>query len=114
MFCLFVCLFVYLLILFNLTESKLQKVANRNSPNARESKTVLDTGFYAVNLELQFTGLQTNFLLVESRMQEIFACEIQNLGLWNTEYSSRNPESHLITIGIRNPNSTDKVHFVYL
>ena len=27
-------------------------------------------------------------------MQEIFACGIRNLGFWNLEYSSRNPESN--------------------
>ena len=27
-------------------------------------------------------------------MREIFTCGIQNPGLWNLEYSSRNPESH--------------------
>jgi len=39
-------------------------------------------------------------------MGETFACGIQNPGLWNPEYSIRNPESHL-TIGIQNPSSTD-------
>ena len=29
-----------------------------------------------------------------SWIQEIFACEIGNPGLWNGEYTSRNPESH--------------------
>ena len=30
----------------------------------------------------------------ECGIRKIFACEICNLGLWNPEYSSRNPESH--------------------
>ena len=91
--CLFVCLFVYLLILFNLTESKLQKVANRHSPNARESKTVLDTGFYAVNLELQLLDSRLifcswnpefrKFLLVKSR--------ILGFGIRNTAQGIQNP-----------------------
>ena len=36
-----------------------------------------------------------------------FYCGIRNPGLWNHEYRSRNPESHL-AIGIWNLNSTDK------
>ena len=27
-------------------------------------------------------------------IREIFACGIQNPGLWNSEFSSRNPESY--------------------
>ena len=34
------------------------------------------------------------FLLVECASREIFARGILNPGLWNLEYSSRNPESH--------------------
>ena len=34
------------------------------------------------------------FLLMESRIRGNFACEIQNPGLWSSEYSLRNPESH--------------------
>ena len=30
----------------------------------------------------------------DSGIREKFGCEIQNPGLWNPEYSSRNPESH--------------------
>ena len=30
----------------------------------------------------------------DSGIREIFACGIWNPGLWNPEYSSRNPESH--------------------
>ena len=33
-------------------------------------------------------------LLVESEIPENFACENQNPGPWNPEYSSKNPESH--------------------
>ena len=33
------------------------------------------------------------YLLVESGIQENFAYGIRNPGLWNLEYSSRNPES---------------------
>ena len=32
-------------------------------------------------------------LLVESEIPENFACENQNPGPWNPEYSSKNPES---------------------
>ena len=35
----------------------------------------------------------SEFLPVESGIRENFACGIQNPGLWNPEYSSRNPES---------------------
>ena len=34
------------------------------------------------------------FLLVETVIKENFACRIRNHGLWNSEYSLRNPESH--------------------
>jgi len=34
------------------------------------------------------------FLLVESEIRELVACEIWNPGLWNPEYNSRNPESY--------------------
>ena len=34
------------------------------------------------------------FLLVGSEIRGNSACGIRNLGLWNLEYSSRNPESH--------------------
>ena len=34
-----------------------------------------------------------NCLLVEPGRRKIFSCGIRNLRLWNTEYSSRNPES---------------------
>ena len=44
------------------------------------------------------------FLLVKWASQEIFACGILNPGLWNPEYSSRNPESREIP----SPSSTDK------
>ena len=30
----------------------------------------------------------------DSGIWEIFACEIWNAGIWNLEYSSRNPESY--------------------
>ena len=40
------------------------------------------------------------FLLVKSGI----LCGIWNPGLWNPEYSSRNPEI-LLTIGIQNPSS---------
>ena len=40
-------------------------------------------------------------------IQEIFACEIWNPGLWNREYSPRDPESHLRLESV-NPSSTDK------
>ena len=35
----------------------------------------------------------SEFLLVESGIRENFTCGIRNPGLWNPEYSSRNPES---------------------
>ena len=35
------------------------------------------------------------FLLMESGIWEIFPCGMENPALWNPEYSSRNPESHL-------------------
>ena len=47
------------------------------------------------------------FWLAESGIRERFAGKIRNPGLWNPEYSLRNPESHL-TIRIRNPGSTGR------
>ena len=35
----------------------------------------------------------SKFLFVESGIREIFASGMRNPGLWNPEYSSRNPES---------------------
>ena len=35
------------------------------------------------------------FLLVETGKRENFTCGIRNPGLWNPEYSSRNPKSYL-------------------
>ena len=48
------------------------------------------------------------FLLVETVIQENFACRIRNHGLWNSEYSLRNPESHK-KCGIRDAISSDIV-----
>ena len=42
-----------------------------------------------------------------SGIRKYFARGIQNPGLWNPEYSSRNPKYHE-RIGIRNPSSPDK------
>ena len=47
-----------------------------------------------------------NFLLVETVIQENFPCGIRNRGLWNSEYSLRNPES-LKRCEIRNTISSD-------
>ena len=33
------------------------------------------------------------FFLLASGIREMFACGILNPGLWNSEFSSRNPES---------------------
>ena len=41
-------------------------------------------------------------------IQEIFACEIRNPGLWNPEYNSRDPESFQRLELIQSPSSTDK------
>ena len=49
-----------------------------------------------------------NFCLWNPESEKFFFYEIWNLGLWNLEYSSRNPESHVLTIEIQNPSSTDK------
>ena len=46
------------------------------------------------------------FLLVETVIKENFACRIRNHGLWNSEYSLRNPESHK-KCGIRDAISSD-------
>ena len=46
------------------------------------------------------------FLLVETVFKENFACRIRNHGLWNSEYSLRNPESHK-KCGIRDAISSD-------
>ena len=44
------------------------------------------------------------YLLAESGIWEIFASGIQNPGVWNPEYSSRSPESHLrLESGIQIP-----------
>ena len=48
------------------------------------------------------------FLLVETVIKENFACRIRNHGLWNSEYSLRNPESHK-KCGIR-----DDIDFLYM
>ena len=47
------------------------------------------------------------FFLVESRMQENFACGIRNPGLWNPELQLKE-FAIPVTIGIQNPSSTDK------
>ena len=47
-----------------------------------------------------------NFLLVETVIQENFPCGIRNRGLWNSEYSLRNPES-LKRCEVRNTISSD-------
>ena len=44
---------------------------------------------------------------MESRIREIFASGIRNLGLWNPEYSLRNPENPL-KLAIQNRSSTNK------
>ena len=46
------------------------------------------------------------FLLVETVIKENFACRTRNHGLWNSEYSLRNPESHK-KCGIRDAISSD-------
>ena len=42
------------------------------------------------------------------RSEKILLVQSEILGIWNPEYNSRNPESHYLTIGIRNPSFTDK------
>ena len=46
---------------------------------------------WPISLQLLFRPM---YGTPDSAIQEIFACGIQNPGLWNLEYSSRNPESH--------------------
>ena len=49
------------------------------------------------------------FLPVEFGIWEKnLTCGIRNPGLWNVEYSSKNPELIPLTIGIQDPCSTDK------
>ena len=44
-----------------------------------------------VSLHVRESG---KFLLMETGIQEKLECGIWNPGLWNPEYSSRNPESY--------------------
>ena len=53
------------------------------------------------------SGIREIFACGIRNPQKKIACVMRNPGLWNTEYSSRNPESHL-TIGVQNPSSTEK------
>ena len=60
---------------------------------------LIDTNSYSPNvIRVTDSGIwileSGAFLLVGSEIRGNFACGIRNLGLWNLEYSSRNPESH--------------------
>ena len=50
---------------------------------------------------------------MESGIEEKFACGIQNPGLWNPEYSSRNPESHKrLETRIQVPMTKTGIHYL--
>ena len=60
---------------------------------------LIDTNSYSPNvIRVTDSGIwifeSGAFLLVESEIRGKAACGIRNPGLWNLEYSSRNPESH--------------------
>ena len=60
---------------------------------------LIDTNSYSPNvIRVTDSGIwileSGAFLLVGSEIRGNSACGIRNLGLWNLEYSSRNPESH--------------------
>ena len=60
---------------------------------------LIDTNSYSPNvIRVTDSGIwileSGAFLLVGSEIRGNAACGIRNLGLWNLEYSSRNPESH--------------------
>ena len=60
---------------------------------------LIDTNSYSPNvIRVTDSGIwileSGAFLLVGSEIRGNSTCGIRNLGLWNLEYSSRNPESH--------------------
>ena len=63
-----------------------------------------------------FRNESAKFLLVVSGNQGKFCLKIQNPGLWNPEYSSRNPESKFLVLESNtcNPESKTVLDFVTL